>query len=109
MEKEYNENYELFLEETTKEILRSGLPINGGWVKITEKDARNIVEHIGKQFLFFTDRIELVLRTPIKKFLFIEGGSIKQEDITSIEERNPEIKVLVYRQGSVAPCLKGEE
>lgn len=29
MGKEYNENYKLFLEETTKEILRSGLPING--------------------------------------------------------------------------------
>lgn len=105
MKEEYNENYKLFLEETIEEILRSGLPINGGWVKITENDARNIVEHIGKRFLFFTNKIELALLQPIKEFMFIEDGSVKQEDVLEIQSRRPDVKVVAYKQGSAIPFL----
>lgn len=49
---------------------------------------------------------EQILRTPIKKFLFIEDGSV---DIGELQERmensNPEIKIVIYRQGSNIPML----
>ena len=45
--------------------------------------------------------------TPIKYFLFVEDGSIELNDIKNdIERCNPEIKVIVYRQGARVPELK---
>lgn len=41
----------------------------------------------------------------IEQFLFVEDGSIKEKDIKEIKRRNPEIKVVIYRQGSPAPIL----
>ena len=41
----------------------------------------------------------------IEQFLFVEDGSIKEKDMKEIKRRNPEIKVVVYRQGSPAPIL----
>ena len=41
----------------------------------------------------------------IEQFLFVEDGSIKEKDIREIKRRNPEIKVVIYRQGSPAPIL----
>ena len=41
----------------------------------------------------------------IKKFLFIEDGSVLSEIVEEVERRNPEIKVIVYRQGAAAPIL----
>lgn len=43
---------------------------------------------------------------PIKYFLFVEDGSIVEETKNDIEQRNPEIKVVVYRQGARVPELK---
>ena len=43
--------------------------------------------------------LDNIQSTPIKKFLFIEDGSI---DVT---DSNPEISVVVYRQGSARPVL----
>ena len=44
---------------------------------------------------------------PIKKFLFIEDGSVDTDElIAELENRNPEIKVVVYRQGSHIPVLE---
>jgi len=44
--------------------------------------------------------------TPKTKFLYIEDGSV---DVDALEadlfETNPEIKVIVYRQGSCPPIL----
>ena len=42
----------------------------------------------------------------IEQFLFVEDGSIKEKDIKEIKRRNPEIKVIVYRQGSPAPIVQ---
>lgn len=42
----------------------------------------------------------------IKQFLFIEDGSINQTLIEDLNERNPEIKVIVYRQGSRMPVIE---
>ena len=42
----------------------------------------------------------------IEQFLFVEDGSIKEKDIKEINRRNPEIKVIVYRQGSPTPVLQ---
>lgn len=41
----------------------------------------------------------------IKKFLFIEAGSVLSETVEEVERRNPEIKVIIYRQGAAAPIL----
>lgn len=41
----------------------------------------------------------------IKKFLLIEDGSVLAETVEEVEQRNPEIKVIVYRQGAAAPIL----
>lgn len=42
----------------------------------------------------------------IEQFLFVEDGSIKEKDIREIKRRNPEIKVVIYRQGSPAPIIQ---
>lgn len=45
--------------------------------------------------------------TPIKKFLFVEDGSVDMEELgESLSQTNPEIKIIVYRQGSAMPCLR---
>ena len=44
-------------------------------------------------------------KKPYTKFLFVEDGSVLAETIRDIEERNPEIKTVVYRQGANAPQL----
>lgn len=45
--------------------------------------------------------------TPVKKFLFIEDGSCDADElIDELYDKNPEIKVIVYRQGSRSPELK---
>ena len=44
--------------------------------------------------------------TPIKKFMFVEDGSVDTDElIEKLEMTNPEIKVVVYRQGSMAPLI----
>ena len=42
----------------------------------------------------------------IEQFMFVEDGSIKEKDIKEIKRRNPEIKVIIYRQGSPAPIIQ---
>ena len=42
----------------------------------------------------------------IKKFLFVEDGSVNYDELVErIAETNPEIYVILYRQGSVPPQL----
>ena len=43
---------------------------------------------------------------PIKKFMYIEDGSVDTDElIAELERTNPEIRVIVYRQGSQPPML----
>lgn len=42
----------------------------------------------------------------IKQFLFIEDGSVDQTSIEDLNESNPEIKVIIYRQGSRMPVIE---
>lgn len=43
---------------------------------------------------------------PAKKFLFVEDGSVDTDAlIESLKKTNPEIKVVVYRQGCCPPKL----
>lgn len=42
----------------------------------------------------------------VEQFMFIEDGSINLADIRDLKKRNPEIKVIIYRQGSVCPIIK---
>ena len=45
-----------------------------------------------------------------KKFLFIEDGSVDVESLAEeLAEKNPMIKIVVYRQGSQTPELKDME
>lgn len=46
-------------------------------------------------------------KKPIKKFMYIEDGSVDTDTlINELERTNPEIRVIVYRQGSNPPALK---
>lgn len=46
------------------------------------------------------------LRLPIQQFLFVEDGSVDSDNlIETLEMKNPEIKVVIYRQGAVRPQL----
>lgn len=47
-----------------------------------------------------------IASTHIKQFLFVEDGSVDSDNlIETLETKNPEIKVVVYRQGAVRPQL----
>lgn len=43
---------------------------------------------------------------PVEKFLFIEDGSVDLTELKDLKRRNPEIKIVVYRQGCLPPMLK---
>lgn len=43
---------------------------------------------------------------PVRKFIFVEDGSVDSDElIETLAESNPEIKVVVYRQGAATPEL----
>lgn len=43
---------------------------------------------------------------PVQKFIFVEDGSVDANElIETLAESNPEIKVVVYRQGAATPEL----
>lgn len=42
---------------------------------------------------------------PYKKILYIEDGSVGEKDIEELRNKNPEIFVIIYRQGSMPPML----
>ena len=50
--------------------------------------------------------IEDLRDMPVEQFLFIEDGSIDLTELKDLKRRNPEIKIVVYRQGSATPILK---
>lgn len=41
----------------------------------------------------------------VKRFLFVEDGSVDTDELGWRLENNPEIAIVVYRQGSVPPQL----
>ena len=42
----------------------------------------------------------------IKKFLYVEDGSVDYDELVErIERTNPEIYVILYRQGAIPPQL----
>ena len=42
----------------------------------------------------------------VEQFMFIEDGSIDITNLRDLKKRNPEIKIVVYRQGSACPVIK---
>ena len=42
---------------------------------------------------------------PYKKILYIEGGSVEPRCLRDLREANPEIFIIIYRQGSAQPKL----
>lgn len=48
--------------------------------------------------------------TPKTKFLCVEDGSVDVDDLSAeLFDSNPEIKIIVYRQGSCPPILRSKE
>lgn len=41
----------------------------------------------------------------IKKFLFVEDGSVDTDDLDKRLASTPEIAIVIYRQGSLPPLL----
>lgn len=41
----------------------------------------------------------------VKKFLFVEDGSVDLDELETKLANNPEIAIVVYRQGSLPPQL----
>lgn len=51
--------------------------------------------------------LQKLYKQPKKKFLFIEDGSVDTDNlIEELYDTNPEIKVVIYRQGANKPELK---
>lgn len=42
---------------------------------------------------------------PYKKILYIEGASVDPRFLRDLREANPEIFIIIYRQGSAQPKL----
>ena len=42
---------------------------------------------------------------PYKKLLYIEDGSVDESRLDDLRIANPEIFVIVYRQGTIPPVL----
>lgn len=51
-----------------------------------------------------------IASTPIKQFLFVEDGSVDSDKlIETLGTKNPEIEVVIYRQGASMPKLIDKE
>lgn len=61
-----------------------------------------------KEFIETARRaISMEQNKPITKFIFVEDGSIDTDELESeLSTRNPEIKIVVYRQGGKCPILE---
>ncbi len=76
--------------------------------KCANKNGKIDIKDVERETNIFLGQVEADMKEsqPIKKFIFVEDGSV---DVDELEEtlyaRNPEIKVVVYSQGSRAPGL----
>lgn len=80
---------------TPEEVKDKGLDEESDFVQQEPNDGVKTVSH---------DE-DCETKKPYTKFLFVEDGSVLAETIRDIEERNPEIKTVVYRQGAQMPQL----
>ena len=80
---------------TPEEVKAKGLDEKSNFVPQEPNDGVKTVSH---------DE-DFEKKKPYTKFLFVEDGSVLAETIRDIEERNPEIKTVVYRQGAHIPQL----
>lgn len=66
--------------------------------KVAYADVRRIIDNACYQ-------VENTFR-PVEKFIFVEDGSVDADELEeSLSTSNPEIKVVIYRQGSQRPEL----
>ena len=68
-------------------------------VIVSVDQMNDILQHVGLTICTSNEN------KPVKKFLFVEDGSIDLDLVEVLGARNPEIKVVVYRQGSSRPQL----
>lgn len=65
---------------------------------------KNIIERIKIELV--EEQIREESKRPYKKFMFVEDGSVDADELVlEMERTNPEIRVIVYRQGANRPEL----
>ena len=69
-------------------------------VSIDGDDVDHIAEEVAEEVCCQGLAVEKV-----KKFLFVEDGSVDTDELGVQLEKNPEIAIVVYRQGSTPPQL----
>lgn len=69
-------------------------------VSIDGDDVDHIAEEVAEEVCCQELAVEKV-----KKFLFVEDGSVDTDELGRQLENNPEIAIVVYRQGSTPPQL----
>ena len=70
---------------------------------INSDEYHSVINHV------INDVVNAIKNTNFKtveKFLFVEDGSVDLDELDSLVITNPEIKVLVVRQGGRVPELK---
>lgn len=69
------------------------------------KDGKVSIEDIEREMDVFVHLIDTEPK-PFKKFMYVEDGSVDTDElIETLEQTNPEIKVIVYRQGADRPYM----
>ena len=81
----------------------NGVPLDFKFIPLAE--LTRFIDDIRAREQF--EKGEEKMKAPVKKFLFVEDGSVDCDTLTKdLSIKNPEIKVVVYRQGAREPKLK---
>ena len=76
--------------------------------KCADKDGKISVSDMEREFTHMLHTYDIYVKesTPVKKLLFVEDGSVDTDELEELlGMRNPEVKVVVYRQGARSPEL----
>lgn len=89
--------------EIVKKAIDNNTIVGSGEVDIIELDC-NDVDHIAEKVAEEVCCQGLAVEK-VKRFLFVEDGSVDTDELGRQLENNPEIAIVVYRQGSMLPQL----
>lgn len=89
--------------EIVKKAIDNNTIVGSGEVDIIELDC-NDIDHIAEEVAEEVCCQRLAVEK-VKKFLFVEEGSVDTDELGVQLEKNPEIAIVVYRQGSLPPQL----
>lgn len=77
--------------------------------KCASKNGNVKMKDIEREISYFLAQCDIAKKEdiPVQKFLFVEDGSVDTDDLEELlYARNPEIKLIVYRQGAARPRLE---